>query len=213
MISKFSVKLAARRTSARHFGATEKQVKQRIRSVSNIEKITKAMKMVAASKVRGDLARLAAGQNFGHVAITKMFEFDTYMQRKAPPEEQQPKMFLVPFSSDRGLCGSINSSIVREVRDFIKGYEREKCKILVIGDKGSAGLLRNFPDCVEQCTSDLGSPMNFELISSIADRVASLSTGSDKILIFYNEYVSAIRTDIKRMEMMTRKRFYETMKF
>ena len=142
-----------------------------------------------------------------------MFEFDTYMQRKAPPEEAQPKLFIVPISSDRGLCGSINSNIVREVKDFIKTNGRKNCKILVVGDKGSAGLLRNFPDCMEQCTSDLGSPMNFELISSIADRVATLSEGHHKILIFYNEYVSAIRTDIKRMEMMPRKRFYETMKF
>ena len=62
MISRYSAKLAHRSAVPfRGFAATEKQVKQRIRSVSNIEKITKAMKMVAASKVRGDLARLAAG--------------------------------------------------------------------------------------------------------------------------------------------------------
>ncbi len=142
-----------------------------------------------------------------------MFEYDTYMQRKAPPEEADPKIFIVPMSSDRGLCGSINSNIVRDVRDFIKHNNRKNCKILVVGEKGSAGLLRNFPDCMEQSVSDLGSPMSFELISSISERVASLSEGSDKIIVFYNEYVSAIRTDIKRMEMMTRKRFYETMKF
>ena len=108
----------------RGFAATEKQVKQRIRTVSNIEKITKAMKMVAASKMRGDLTRLEAGKNFGHPAISKMFEVDEYMQKKAPAETSDPKLFVIPISTDRGLCGSINSNIVWEVRDFIKSNNR-----------------------------------------------------------------------------------------
>ena len=82
------------------------------------------MKMVAASKMRGDLARLDAGKNFGHPAISKMFEVDEYMQKKVPNEPADPKLFIIPISTDRGLCGSINSNIVREVRDFIKANKR-----------------------------------------------------------------------------------------
>ena len=52
--------------SQRNFAASEKQLKQRMKSVGSIGKITKAMKMVSASKMKGDLARLAAGKDFGN---------------------------------------------------------------------------------------------------------------------------------------------------
>lgn len=55
-----------------------------MKSVTSIEKITKAMKMVAASKMRGELARLEAGRKFGFNSIDMMFKSDAYLQRKAP---------------------------------------------------------------------------------------------------------------------------------
>jgi F-type H+-transporting ATPase subunit gamma len=55
-----------------------------MKSISSIEKITKAMKMVAASKMRGDLQRLEQGKRFGYNSVDMMFKSDAYMQRKAP---------------------------------------------------------------------------------------------------------------------------------
>ena len=67
---------------------------------------------------------------------------------------------------------------------------------MVVGEKGSAGLLRGFPDCLEQSVSDLGSPLNFVNVSSIGDRIARLSESHDKIIIFYNKFISAIKFEI-----------------
>jgi F-type H+-transporting ATPase subunit gamma len=50
----------------------------------SIEKITKAMKMVAASKMRGELKRLEDGKNYGYKSVDMMFKSDQYLQRKAP---------------------------------------------------------------------------------------------------------------------------------
>jgi F-type H+-transporting ATPase subunit gamma len=63
-------------TPARSFAVSEKTLKIRMKSVGSIGKITKAMKMVSASKMKGDLARLAAGRDFGHQAVDMIFKSD-----------------------------------------------------------------------------------------------------------------------------------------
>lgn len=68
----------------RGFAVNEKQIKLRMKSVISIEKITKAMKMVAASKMRGELQRLENGKRFGYNSIDMVFKSDAYLQRKAP---------------------------------------------------------------------------------------------------------------------------------
>jgi hypothetical protein len=66
----------------RNFAASEKQLRLRMKSVNNIRKITKAMKMISSMKMKGELRRLQNGKNFGINAVDMMFKTDTYMQRK-----------------------------------------------------------------------------------------------------------------------------------
>ena len=65
--------------SQRDFAVSEKALALRIKAVKNIGKITKAMKMVAASKMKGDLERLTNGKNFGHNGIEMMLKCDPYL--------------------------------------------------------------------------------------------------------------------------------------
>jgi len=66
----------------RNFGVSEKTLRLRMKSVNNIRKITKAMKMISSMKMKGELRRLQNGKNFGINAVDMMFKTDTYMQRK-----------------------------------------------------------------------------------------------------------------------------------
>mmetsp|Transcript_32574 Transcript_32574/g.23525 ORF Transcript_32574/g.23525 Transcript_32574/m.23525 type:complete len:292 (-) Transcript_32574:157-1032(-) len=197
----------------RDFGANEKQLKIRMKSVNNIRKITKAMKMVAAAKMKGDLNRLERGKDFGHGALDMMFKSDLYMQRRAPDVASDPSMLIVPLSSDKGMCGSINSGIVRAVRDFIHEHNRNKVKIMSVGDKSASGLARPFPDCMKLNISDVQAPINYPTVMAISEQIVLMGEQSDKIVVFYNEFKSAITTIIRQMELMPRKRFLETLKF
>ena len=95
---------------SRSFAVNEKAIKQRRNSVASIGKITKAMKMVSAAKMKGDLNRLANGKDFGYNSVDMIFKSDAYMQRKAPHINSQDAVeLLVPLTSDKGLCGGINS--------------------------------------------------------------------------------------------------------
>lgn len=68
--------------SKKTFAVNEKALKNRIKSVWSIAKITKAMKMVSTSKMKADIVRLNAGKDFGHDMVNKMFASDTYMHKK-----------------------------------------------------------------------------------------------------------------------------------
>jgi len=108
-------------TQQRNFGVNEKALKIRMKSVNSIKKITKAMKMVAASKMAGDMRRLSQGKNYGTNSVDMIFKSDTYMQRRTSGEEKSdPKYLLVPITSDKGMCGGVNSGIFKNVREFIK---------------------------------------------------------------------------------------------
>jgi F-type H+-transporting ATPase subunit gamma len=201
MLSKHVMNMASHNSQAvlcvasrRNFAVNEKQIKLRMKSVISIEKITKAMKMVAASKMRGELARLEAGRKFGFNSIDMMFKSDAYLQRKAPSTDagQDASEFIVPLSSDKGLCGGINSNVVREIKGYIKHKNRSKMRILPIGEKGSIGMIRPFPDLIKMSISEITVPNNYPTIMSFAEVVTKESEGFDKIVIYYNEFKSAV---------------------
>lgn len=195
----------------RNFAVSEKALKNRMKSVNNIRKITKAMKLVAASKMKGDLMRLERGKYFGNSALDMMFKSDTYMQRRAPECPANPRTMLVPLTSDKGLCGATNSNIVRFVRDIVANSDRSRMSLFAIGDKGVAGLKRAMPDLLRVSISDVSKPMNYPTTMAIAEHIIANADKSDKIIIFYNEFVSAIKTIIRQMELMPRNRFLQTL--
>jgi len=200
-------------TANRSFAASEKQLSLRIKSVTSIGKITKAMKMVAASKMKGDLMRLEKGKNFGNQALDMMFKCDTYMMRRAVEAPTNARILLVPLTSDKGLCGGTNSGIVRNLRDFVSKNDRSRLTLFAIGDKGVAGLNRNMPDLMKVAISDVSKPINYPTVMAISEHIIAHAEGKDKIFVYYNEFKSAISSIIRQMELMPRARFLETVRF
>jgi len=182
-----------------------------MKSVGSIEKITKAMKMVSAAKMKGDLFRLQRGREFGLNAIDMIFKSDQFMQRKINPTPDFPATLFVPISSDKGLCGAVNSSVVREVKKLVPHSDRSKSKIFSIGDKGSTGMMRPFPDILKKSISAIGTPYNYPTVMSMAVMASAISDDVDKITVVYNEFLSAIAYETRSMDLMTRKKFLESM--
>lgn len=197
----------------RDFAVSEKVLSIRIKAVKNIGKITKAMKMVAASKMRGDLERLNNGKHFGFGSIDMMMKCDPYMQRRAPDMPNNPRELLVPITSDKGLCGGINSGIFRNVRSYVQTKDRTKLKIFSIGEKGSLALRRPFPDLIKTSISEIETPYNFPMVMAVSEQIKAQSGNSDKVVVFYNEFKSAIASTIRQVELIPHHRFIETVKF
>lgn len=147
----------------RNFGVNEKAVKIRMKAVGSIGKITKAMKMVASSKMRAEVNRMMAGKNFGVNVIPTMLQNDEY--HKVKMDEFNPQKHLViPITTDRGLCGGINSNLLRELRSMIVKGDRANFTIVTIGDKGAQALNRPYPDLLKESINELQQPANFYVI-------------------------------------------------
>jgi len=141
-----------------------------MKSVNSIKKITKAMKMVATAKMKGDLRRLADGKNFGVSSIDSIFAQDTFMKDRLP-SMGGGKELLVPVTSDKGMCGSINSGIIRNVRDYVGTKDRSKISVFSIGDKGSVGLVRPMGDLIRVGISEISTPYNYPTAMALTENI------------------------------------------
>jgi F-type H+-transporting ATPase subunit gamma len=192
----------------RGFAANERTLRARIKSVSSIGKITKAMKMVAASKMRADLARMLAGGNFGHQLAQNWFEGDEIARRYLPTFNQDSKTLLVPITSDKGLCGGVNSGIVREVKVQVN-KRRDRYVIFPVGEKGALGLVRPFPDILHSSVSAILTPVSFLTAASIAHHLETVAkeTGCERIELIYNQFINVVTSKVRRREVMMRPGF------
>jgi F-type H+-transporting ATPase subunit gamma len=173
-------------TPQRDFAVSEKQLRIRMKSVNSIRKITAAMKMVSASKMKQDLRRLEGGRNFGVNAIDMIFKSDQFMQRKMGTEVSDPAVVIVPITSDKGLCGAVNSTIIRDVKKMAPHLNRTKSSIFSVGEKGSVAFVRPFPDMLKTSITQIGTPYNYPTVMAMAVNITQMSKDADKIIIVYN---------------------------
>jgi len=162
-----------------------KIVKARMRTVTNIGKITKAMKMVATSKLRRDRERLEEGMPFAMSACN----FMTHL----PEDKRSVPVMYVACGGDKGLCGGVNSSVVKNIRNTINASESGGggAQIFTVGNKTATGLKRMFGDrFVRQCDAHTGTHTNFSNASAIATRI--VATDPEKIVFVYNHLKSLI---------------------
>lgn len=117
------------------------------------------MKMVAAAKMRQDVGRLERASSYGMGSVQRIMDNESYLNKKKPTFTPK-KWLLVPVTSDKGLCGGVNSSIIREVKAMVKA-EPNSYKIFVVGDKGSVALSRPMADIMESSITHVSNPMNF----------------------------------------------------
>jgi len=118
MLKMFSSGNSLIKKTLNNFSGAEKIIKTRMKAVRNIGKITKAMKMVASSKMRADIQRLNNGKDFGVHMMPKVFDLDTFSKSKVESFEPQ-KILMIPITTDRGLCGGINSNTLRAMKEVI----------------------------------------------------------------------------------------------
>lgn len=170
--------------------ATEKQLKERMVATQNIEKITKSMKMVSAAKLRGDQNRLAVSKPF-----SKWAEAITGPKQDLEDlsgEGFAQKNLIVAMTTDKGLCGGVNSILCRMTKQLLNKLKTEgkSVNIYVMGEKGKAILTRQFPGLLIGAATDRVMPYNFELASALAQEV--IDGEYEQIHLIYNEFKSAI---------------------
>merc|ERR1719326_1049167 len=172
--------------------ATEKQLFDKMQSTKNIQKITSSMKMVSAAKLKGDETRLALAKTFN--SWTTPLCGEPKELDSSNFEEIPQKTLIVPITSDKGLCGGVNSYISRGTRSCVTKLtaEGKLCDIVVIGDKGRSQMRRILGDKIVKSATEVQSPGSFTLATALASEIMSVGANNyDGIMIIYNSFVNA----------------------
>ncbi len=193
--------------------ASLKDLRIRINSVKSTRKITAAMKMVAGAKLR-------RAQEHAEAARPYAERMETVLSSLAASAKDKPEAptlligtgkedihLIIVATSDRGLCGAFNSSIVRGVRHRIRQLEGEgnTVKLFCVGRKGRDMLRREFGDRIVDSVSDIGRPrLTFDDALNISERIQALFEAGevDVCSIFYNRFKSAISQIVTNQQLI-----------
>jgi F-type H+-transporting ATPase subunit gamma len=178
-------------------------LKKRIASVKSTQKITKAMKMVAAAKLRK--AQEAAEQSRPYAdnmenlmdSISRGYIQTDSSRNLLTGSDEDKTILLVLFTSERGLCGGFNSQVSKALREKIIELQNQNktVKVLCVGKKGYDIIKRQYGDLITEMI-DLSSvkSIQYEDAKSISDKIIKmyLDAEFDRCLIFYNKFKSVI---------------------
>ncbi len=181
-----------------------KDLKNRIGSVKSTQKITSAMKMVAAAKLRKAQEQALASRPYTSLMDKVVTKIASKMSGNTidllTGKIENKTHLIVVFSADRGLCGGFNGSITRAVRAEIKKLEEDgiKVKLLMVGKKSADALNREFGHLfVERIDGNSAKP-NYTDAEIIAKKIISLFEDNQfgVCKVIFNKFVSAITQEV-----------------
>ena len=183
--------------------ASLKALRARINSVRNTRKITSAMKMVAASKLRRAQSQAEAARPYAD-RMERMLAALASSARTSPTAPrllvgtgQDQKYLLIVVTADRGLAGAFNSNVGRAARTLIRRLEGEgkQVRVITVGRKGRDFLRRDFADRLVGEVSFAGrKTVAFADVTEIAEQATRMLQGgeADVVTVLYNRFVSVI---------------------
>ncbi|HRK53751.1 MAG TPA: ATP synthase F1 subunit gamma [Cyclobacteriaceae bacterium] len=188
--------------------ASLKEVKSRITSIISTQQITKAMKMVAAAKLRRSQERIIQMRPFSEKLSEVLHNVSNAEEEGESwynEAREEKNILIVTISADRGLCGSFNSSVFKATLKLIKEKyahqeEQGRITILPIGKK-ALEYFKKRGYKVEDAYSTIFHDLSFENVSKAAEfLMSSYRNGAyDKIDLVYNEFKN-VATQILRIE-------------
>ena len=178
-------------------------LRKRITSVKSTQKITKAMKMVAAAKLRKAQEMAEKGRPYSD----KMNSIIQNLSKAITDPSNAPKLLVgsggdkthlcVVMTADRGLCGGFNTNIVKQAKNYFKKILKDSktLKIITVGTKGLDQLKREYGKyIIKKIDFKNKKQTSFEDASLVGDEIVKLFKNNefDKCIIFYNKFKNVI---------------------
>ena len=190
-----------------------KDIKTQINSVVSTKKITTAMKMVAASKLRRSQEKAVAARPYS----SRLEEMLSSLASSAASGEGIIKLLtgtgndqnymIVPVSADRGLCGGFNSSINRETFKLVKSLEKDgkNVQLMPVGKKSRDFFNRLMKDQIAESFIDLNvSNSGYDSALQVSNTLQDLYFDGkfDKCILVFNKFISAISQDVTQQQLI-----------
>jgi len=165
--------------------ATLREIEGRLKSIRNIEKITKTMKIVASTKLTRAQRAMTESRSYGETSNTVFEKAETKAM-----EDQGKKTLIIVVSSDKGLCGGIHSGLTKATRRML--VKKPDADLAVIGEKSKAQLGRANGKNMVLSFAGVGKDVpTFADAQAIADQICLLPTDYDDVQIMYNKFINA----------------------
>ncbi|PWB68726.1 MAG: ATP synthase F1 subunit gamma [Holophagae bacterium] len=179
---------------------SKQDLRRRIRSVRSTEQITKAMKMVAAAKLRRAQTRIMEARPYAaalEAVLRSLASRVASHHHELLVERPEHAVTLVVVTADKGLCGAFNANVLREATALLEGGRWEKVELVLVGRRAIEFFRRRtyathatYPELMNALTPDAA----FALARSLAARFAAGET--DAIYILYNHFRSIMRQEM-----------------
>ncbi|KAA0154773.1 hypothetical protein FNF29_02302 [Cafeteria roenbergensis] len=180
-------------------------LKNRIKATANVAKLTGVMKLVASAKLKAAEDKLSAAKPFGASLLQAVATREVFLSEEETAKSstkvgtKDHKRLLVVLTTDRGLCGPVNSSMTRNCVRYIDELKKagEEVTLMVCGEKGRLSLAREFhEDTVLALDGIFDKDPIFETASAIAER--AVSREFDTLTLAFNQFVNAAKFDSVR---------------
>jgi F-type H+-transporting ATPase subunit gamma len=179
-----------------------RDIKRKITSVKKTQQITKAMKMVAAAKLRRAQDRVIAARPYSRKMLAVIANLAGRVERAQHPllaKREPKKVKLVVLTSDRGLCGAYNTNIMRKAVEAVRQFQADgkEVKVNVIGRKGRDFFRKRPAYTLGKVWSDLGM-IDYERAAEVGKNIVErFSAGeTDEVYLLYNEFKSVIQQKV-----------------
>jgi F-type H+-transporting ATPase subunit gamma len=186
-----------------------KEIRMKIRSVQNTRKITKAMEMVAASKMRKAQERMRAARPYGE----KIRNVAAHISH-ANPEYRHPflverdtvkRVGLIVVTTDKGLCGALNTNLLRMVQAQLKEWraQGEEIEVCCIGNKGFGSMQRAGANIVSHVIQLGDRPQLEKLIGAVKVMLDGyMEDRFDRLILAYNSFVNTMKQDARLEQLL-----------
>jgi len=174
-------------------------LRRRIRSVKNIQQITRAMKMIAAGRLRRAQEEAMQARPYSEALRDIVSNLAQRMGERSHPllePREEKRVLLVVVTGDKGLCGSFNTNVIRRTTKEIAGFE--EVELLLLGNRASEFFKRREIPIRDSYTS-IFSGVDADTAQEIASDISAAFTDGeyDAVYVVYNQFVSVLRQDLK----------------
>ncbi|MBL4605740.1 MAG: ATP synthase F1 subunit gamma [Flavobacteriaceae bacterium] len=184
--------------------ANLKEIRNRITSIGSTMQITRAMKMVSAAKLKKAQDAITAMRPYSSKLTELLQNLSATLDSDAggaySKQREVSKVLLVVVTSNRGLCGGFNTSVIKKtIKNIESNYQGVHVDLLNIGKKGDSILSKTYP--VIDTRNDVFDDLTFDNVAEIAEKMMNLYVDGtyDKIEIIYNRFKNAA-TQIPQVE-------------
>lgn len=177
--------------------AKAKEIKSRIKSVSNTKKITRAMEMVSAAKMRRAIEAVLRTRTYANLSWETVLNLSKSVNGDSHPlltKREGNKIGVVLFTSNRGLCGGFNTAVINKINKHIKNLDNAEVDFFLVGKKGVA-IHKNYGYNIVAEFPKLDLSSEVKEVIPVANMIMEdfLAGKYDKIFVAYTDFASAAK--------------------